>query len=185
MRDGVRVTRQAMIEPYLHHIPRLHPEAWVHAQALLIGDVQVGARATIWPGCVLRGDQGSIEIGDETSIQDGTIVHATLGTSVTRIGAGCVVGHRVILHGCRVDDDCLIGMGAVLLDNCHIGRFSIVGAGAVVPVGRVIPPRSLVLGVPARVVRQVSEQEIEESIHHGRDEYLRLCRDYRARDGQG
>ncbi|MCK6502343.1 gamma carbonic anhydrase family protein [Myxococcota bacterium] len=174
-----------MIEPYLHHHPQVDPEAWVHPQAVVIGDVRIGAQSTVWPGCVLRGDQGSIDIGRQTSIQDGTVVHATLGTSVTVVGSGCVVGHRVILHGCHVEDDCLVGMGAILLDNCRIGRFSIIGAGAVVPVGRVIPPRSLVLGIPGRVVRQVSDREIEESIHHGRDEYLRLCRDYRARDGQG
>lgn len=171
-----------MIEPYLQYLPRIDPEAWIHAQAVVIGDVSIGPRSTVWPGCVLRGDQGAIRIGAETSLQDGTIAHATLGQSNTTVGSGCVVGHRVILHGCQVEDDCLVGMGAVLLDGCRIGRFSIVGAGAVVPVGRVIPERSLVLGIPARVVRQVTDQEIEATIHHGRDEYLRLCQDYRLRD---
>lgn len=172
-----------MIELYQEHNPSVHPEAWVHSQAVLIGDVSIGARSTVWPGCVLRGDQGAIRIGAETSIQDGTIAHATGGSSTTTVGHGCVVGHRAILHGCFVEDECLIGMGAVLLDNCRIGRFSIVGSGAVVPVGRSYPERSLLLGMPARVVRQVSDREIEEVIRHGRAEYLALWAHYRQRDG--
>ncbi|NOY26701.1 MAG: gamma carbonic anhydrase family protein [Oligoflexia bacterium] len=171
-----------MLEPYLHHHPVIDPQAWVHAQAVIIGDVRLCAGVTVWPGSVLRGDQGSICVGAETSIQDGCILHATKGTSTTVVGARCVVGHRAVLHGCLVDDDCLIGMGAVLLDNCRIGRFCIVGAGAVVPAGRVIPPRSMVLGVPARVVRSVSDAEIETSIRHGHGEYMRLGAEYRARD---
>lgn len=172
-----------MIELYQEHNPKVDPLAWVHSQAVLIGDVTIGARSTVWPGCVLRGDQGAIGIGAETSIQDGTVAHATGGSSTTTVGDGCVVGHRVVLHGCFVEDECLIGMGAVLLDNCRIGRFSIVGSGAVVPVGRSYPERSLLLGMPARVVRQVSDREIEEVIRHGRAEYLALWAQYRQRDG--
>ena len=174
-----------MIEPYLDMQPQVHPDAWVHPHAVLMGDVTIGARTTVWPGSVLRGDQGAIHIGAETSIQDGTIAHGTNGVSIVRVGDRCVVGHRVILHGCHVEDDCLIGMGATLLDTCHIGQFSIIGANALVPVGRKIPPRSLVMGVPGRIVRQLSDQEIEHNIRHGHGEYLRLCAEYRARDGQG
>ncbi len=172
-----------MLEAWQEYRPVLDPLAWVHAQAVLIGDVHVGPRATVWPGCVLRGDHGRIVIGAETSVQDGTIAHATGGVSTTTIGEGCVIGHRAILHGCFVEDECLIGMGAVLLDNCHIGRFSIVGSGAVVPVGRRFPERSLLLGMPARVVRTVTDAEIEAVIRHGRREYLDLWRQYRQRDG--
>lgn len=171
-----------MIERYRDMLPVVDPTAWVHDAAVLIGDVTVGAGATVWPGCVLRGDQGAIRIGDETSIQDGTIVHATLGLSTTQVGARCVVGHRVILHGCTVEDDVLVGMGAVVLDNARIGRFSVVGAGAVVSQGKVYPPRSLILGVPARVVRSVTDEEIEGLIRHGHAEYVRLGREYRDRD---
>ncbi len=174
-----------MIEPYLDQHPRVHSEAWVHAHAVVIGDVELGPRSSVWPGCVLRGDQGSIRIGAETSIQDGTVVHATKGLSSTSIGARCVVGHRVVLHGCTVEDDVLVGMGAVLLDNCQVGRFSVIGAGAVLSMNKVIPPRSLVLGVPARVVRQVTDEEIDSMIRHGHAEYLRLCDEYRQRDGVG
>lgn len=171
-----------MIEPYGDHHPEIHEEAWVHAHACVIGDVTLERLASVWPGCVLRGDQGSIHVGAETSIQDGTVIHATRGLSSTRVGARCVVGHRVVLHGCQVEDDVLVGMGAILLDNCRVGRFSVIGAGAVVGMGKVIPPRSLVLGVPGKVVRQISDEEIDAMIRHGHGEYVRLTREYRARD---
>ena len=169
-----------MIETYKEHTPTVHPTAFVHAHAVVIGDVCIGARASIWPGVVLRGDQGSIHIGDETSIQDGSIGHATGGLSTTSIGARCTVGHKALLHGCTVEDDCLIGMGAILMDNCVIGRESVVAAGALIPVGRVIPPRSLVVGAPGKVVRQLTDEDVSKYIHHGTKEYLRLCAEYRG-----
>ena len=146
--------------------PQVHPEAFVHPDAVLIGDVKVGARASIWPGCVLRGDQGSIEIGEETSIQDGTIIHATRGLSVTRVGARVTCGHRVVLHGCTIGDDVLVGMGAVVMDLAEVGQFCIVGAAALVPLRMVVPDRSLVVGVPAKVRRSVTEAEIEHHFCH-------------------
>jgi carbonic anhydrase/acetyltransferase-like protein (isoleucine patch superfamily) len=170
-----------MIETYKHHSPQIHPEAFVHKDAVVIGDVTIGARASIWPGVVLRGDQGAIHIGEETSIQDGTIGHATGGWSTTKIGARCTVGHRALLHGCTVADDCMIGMGAILLDNCEIGSETIIGAGALVPVGRAIPSRSMVIGMPGKVVRQITDQEVAMYIHHGTEEYLRLCAEYLER----
>jgi carbonic anhydrase/acetyltransferase-like protein (isoleucine patch superfamily) len=156
--------------------PAIHAEAWVHPSCVLIGDVVVGRWSSLWPGVVLRGDQGSIRIGEETSLQDGTIVHSTLGWSHTVVGHRVTVGHRVILHGCQVEDDVLVGMGAILMDNVRVGRHSIIGAGAVVSAGKVIPPRSLVLGVPARVVRTVTDAEIQGMIAHGHEEYVRLTR---------
>ncbi|RME20565.1 MAG: gamma carbonic anhydrase family protein [Deltaproteobacteria bacterium] len=172
-----------MIERYLDFEPRIHPQAYVHPSAVVIGDVALGAGTSVWPGSVLRGDQGRIEVGAETSLQDGVIAHATRGTSTTTVGDRCVVGHRAVLHGCTVEDDVLVGMGAILLDNCHIGRFSIIGAGAVVSVGTRIPARSLVLGVPGRVVRSITDAEIDAHIRHGHGEYMRLCAEYRQRDG--
>ncbi len=166
------------LQPYKSMAPHVDETAFVHQNAVLIGDVKVGPGASIWPGCVLRGDQGSIEIGDETSIQDGTVIHATRGLSVTRVGARVTCGHRVVLHGCTVGDDVLVGMGAVLLDLCEVGRFSIIGAGAVVPLRMKIPERSLVVGVPARVVRQVTDEEIDRHIRHGHEEYVRLTHEY-------
>ena len=160
--------------------PQVHPEAYVHPSAILIGDVKVGARASIWPGCVLRGDQGSIEVGEESSIQDGTIIHATRGLSVTRVGARVTCGHRVVLHGCTIADDVLVGMGAVVMDLAEVGQFCVVGAAALVPIRMVVPERSLVVGVPAKVRRSVSEAEIDTHIRHGHAEYLRLQAEYRA-----
>lgn len=168
-----------MIEPYLHWTPRVDPTAMVHHSAVLIGDVQLGARVSVWPGVVLRGDQGGITIGDETNLQDGTIAHATGGRSTVHVGPRVTVGHRVLLHGCQVEGDALIGMGAILLDNCVIEPWVIVGAGALVPENRRIPSRSLVLGVPARVVRTLSDQDLDK-IRHGHAEYLRLMADYQG-----
>lgn len=163
-----------MLEPYGSLAPVVDPSAYVHATALLIGDVTLGPRASVWPGVVLRGDQGAIVIGEETNIQDLTVGHATGDLSTTTIGRRVTVGHRVILHGCTVEDDCLIGMGSILLDNCHIGPWCLIGAGAVVPVGRRIPPRSLVLGAPGRVVRALTERDFE-AIRGGCAAYLELA----------
>jgi len=166
------------IERYQDHTPVIEDHVWVDPDAVVIGEVRLRRRANVWPGVVLRGDQGGIDIGEETSIQDGTVAHATLGRSVTRVGSRCTVGHRVILHGCTVEDECLIGMGAILLDGCVIGRGSIVGAGAVVPPDKVVPPGSMVVGVPGRIVRSVTAEEHEGYIRHGRAEYLRLAAEY-------
>ncbi len=173
-----------MIERYRDFLPVVPPDAWVHATALLIGDVVLDSSANIWPGVVLRGDQGAIRIGRETNIQDGSIAHATGGISRTTIGAGCTVGHRALLHGCVVADHCLIGMGAIVLDNAEIGEWCVIGAGAVVPVGARIPPRSLVLGIPGRVVRAVTERDVER-IEIGRRTYLALAATYRLQAGGG
>ena len=162
-----------MIEPWQHHTPRVDPEAWVHPTAVVTGDVTLHPRASVWPLCVLRGDQGAVTIGAETNLQDGTIAHATGDLSVVEIGARCTVGHRALLHGCRVGDDCLIGMGSILLDNCVVEPGCIIGAGALVPVGMRVPAGSLVLGVPGRVVRTLRERDYAQ-IRHGCAEYLRL-----------
>lgn len=167
-----------MLESYNDISPAVDPEAWVHDSATLIGDVVVKARATVWPSCVLRGDQGSVVIGEETSIQDGSVAHCTGGMSTTVIGDRCTVGHRVILHGCIVEDDCMIGMGAILLDNCRIGSGSIIGAGALIPVGKTIPPRSKVMGVPGRIVGEVTDWEYELMIGGGHHEYQKMLAAY-------
>ena len=122
----------------------------------MLGDVTLGAQASVWYGAVLRGDVDAIVIGEKTNLQDGTIVHVDTGHPA-RIGARVGVGHRAILHGCTVEDDCLIGMGSVLLNGAHIGTGSVVAAGAVVPEDTRVPPGSLVVGVPARVTRRVDD----------------------------
>jgi carbonic anhydrase/acetyltransferase-like protein (isoleucine patch superfamily) len=137
-------------------VPRIHPDAYVHPEAVVIGSVTLAPGSSVWPAAVLRGDYGEISVGAETSIQDGCIVHATAELP-TRIGARCVVGHAAHLEGCVVEDDCLIGSGSVLLHRVTVGAGSLVGAGAVVSPGTEIPPRSRALGVPARVTEGVSD----------------------------
>lgn len=134
----------------------IHSTAFIAATAALMGDVSVGEDASIWYGAVLRGDMAPIVIGGQSNIQDGTIVHVDEGVPCS-VGRRVGVGHRVILHGCTVEDECLIGMGSILLNGVRIGTGSVVAAGAVVPEGMQIPPGSLVMGVPGRIVRPVDE----------------------------
>jgi carbonic anhydrase/acetyltransferase-like protein (isoleucine patch superfamily) len=135
------------------------PTAWIHPSAVLMGDVTLSARVSVWPTVVLRGDQGEIVVGEDSNLQDGTIAHATGGFSTVRVGARVTVGHRVILHGCQVGDDVLVGMGSILLDNCVIEPWCLIAAGALVPVGARIPSGSVVMGNPGRVVRQFTDRD--------------------------
>lgn len=134
------------------------PSAFVHPLALVCGDVRLGARASVWPMAVVRGDTAAITIGDESNVQDGAVLHADPGVPCT-LGARVTVGHRAIVHGAAVDDDVIVGMGAILLNGVRVGQGSIVGAGALCPEGMVVPARSLVLGVPGRVVRPTTDAE--------------------------
>jgi carbonic anhydrase/acetyltransferase-like protein (isoleucine patch superfamily) len=149
------------IEPFEKNIPRVHPLAFVHPGAYLIGEVEVGEEASVWPAAVLRGDHGAISIGARTSVQDGCVAHATHDRSQTKIGMECTVGHRVVLHGCQVADHCLIGMGSVLLDNVEVGGWSFVAAASLLTPERKFPPRSFILGAPGRRVREVTAAEME------------------------
>jgi carbonic anhydrase/acetyltransferase-like protein (isoleucine patch superfamily) len=140
--------------------PTIAPTAFIHPAAIVIGDVTLGARVSVWPTAVLRGDSDAIVVGEDSNIQDGTIVHVDWGIPCT-IGARVAIGHRAIVHGATVEDDCLIGMGAILLNRVHVGSGSIVGAGAVCREGMVIPANSLVVGVPAKVIRETTSAERE------------------------
>lgn len=159
--------------------PQIHDDAFVHPDATVIGDAHVAARASIWPTTVLRADMGKIAIGEDTSVQDGTIIHLTEGWSETIVGARVTVGHRVILHGCTVGDDCLIGMGSILLDNAKIGRGSLVAAGSLVPVGMEVPEGSFVRGSPAVVVGPVKEHH-KAMIEGGWRTYTDYAQRYKA-----
>jgi carbonic anhydrase/acetyltransferase-like protein (isoleucine patch superfamily) len=161
-------------------MPSIDPTAFVHPDALVFGDVTLGARASVWPTAVIRGDTGRIVIGDESNVQDGTIVHVDHGVPTT-IGRRVAIGHRAIVHGSTIADDCLIGMGAILLNGVQVGSGSIVGAGAVVREGMRIPPNSLVLGVPGRVVRETTGDE-RERIRRTVQSYLDLQQAHRAGD---
>lgn len=131
-------------------VPSIHPEAFVHPDAVVIGAVTLGAGASVWPGAVLRGDYGEISVGARTSVQDGTVIHAT-ERHPTRIGADCVIGHIAHLEGCTVEDSCLVGSGSVVLQRVVVRTGALVGAGAVVPDGTEVPSRAMALGVPARI----------------------------------
>ena len=131
---------------------------WIHPTAVVVGSVTLHDDVSVWPTAVIRGDVERINIGMRTNIQDGAVIHADPGVP-TLIGEDCVIGHRAIVHGSTLENGVLVGMGAIVLNRCHIGRGSIVGAGAVVTEGTVVPPGSLVLGVPAKVVRQLSEEQ--------------------------
>ena len=168
-----------MIHAFDDVTPQIHAEAFVHPDATVIGHAIIGARSSIWPMTVLRADMGRIVIGEDTSIQDGSVIHLTEGWSETVVGDRVTVGHRVILHGCRVDDECLIGMGSILLDNVKIGRGSLVGAGSLVTIGTEIPPGSLVLGAPAKVVRPLKDKE-RAMIDAGWATYVAYSRKYKA-----
>ena len=139
--------------------PNLGRDAWVAPNATLIGDVRLGDNASIWWNAVLRGDNDTITIGANTNIQDGSVLHADDGVPLT-IGANVTVGHLVMLHGCTIGEQSLIGIKSVILNHAVIGRHCIIGATSLIPVGKEIPERSLVMGSPGKVVRQLSDEEV-------------------------
>lgn len=145
---------------------------FIHDRATVIGNVELGHRVSIWPNAVLRADTDTISIGDETNIQDGTVIHVDPGVPC-RIGARVTVGHRAVIHGATIEDECLVGMGAIVLNGAVIGRGSVIGAGAVVKEGMQVPPGSLVLGVPGKVVKPV-DADTAARISRGVDAYLEL-----------
>lgn len=139
--------------------PKIDHDAFVAPTAVVVGAVTMGPRASIWYGAVARADFEQIEIGEDSNVQDGCTLHSDPGYPLV-VGRGVTVGHRVVLHGARVDDECLIGMGSVVMNGAHIGTGSIVAAGAVVTPGTEVPPNSLVAGVPAKVVRQTTDDDL-------------------------
>lgn len=160
--------------------PRIHPTAFAAPGAKLIGDVTLEAEASVWYNAVLRGDLAPIVVGAQSNIQDNCVVHVDEGVPC-RIGARVGVGHGAILHGCEIEEDCLVGMGAIVLNRAHVGRGSVIGAGALVPERMAIPPGSLVLGVPGRVVRSV-DAELAKRITRTWRSYVDLGKRHRAGD---
>ena len=154
------------------------PSAFIHPRAFVCGAVTLGARVSVWPFAVVRADTDEIAIGDDSNVQDGCVIHVDRGVPV-RIGARVALGHRAIVHGATIEDDCLIGMGATVLNHARIGRGSIVGAGAVVREGQDVPPHSLVVGVPGRVVRETTPEE-RERIRRTVQAYVELQARHRA-----
>jgi carbonic anhydrase/acetyltransferase-like protein (isoleucine patch superfamily) len=149
-----------MIRSFAGRLPLIDPTAFVAASADVIGDVVLAAQASVWFAAVLRGDINRIEVGRGSNVQDGSVLHVTRAQGV-RLGAGVTLGHRVVVHGAEVEDGALVGIGAVVLDGAVIGAGSLVAAGSVVTPRTRVPPRSFVAGVPARVLRPLSDREIE------------------------
>ncbi len=145
--------------------------------AQVIGDVELGEDVSIWHGAVLRGDTDSIKIGNRSNVQDNCVVHCTKGYPV-EIGDNVSVGHGAVVHGCRLDDNVLIGMNATVLNGAHISKNSIVGAGAVVSEGKEFPEGSLILGIPAKAVKQITAEQIE-MIQNNADNYVKLSKQYK------
>ena len=147
------------VRPFRGILPKIADGVFIADTARVIGDVEIAADASVWFGSVLRGDVGAIRIGARSNIQDLSMLHMSFGISNTVIGEDVTVGHRVVIHGATIGDGALIGMGAILLDNCEIGAEALVAAGTVVTAGTKIPPRTLVLGQPGKVVRELRESE--------------------------
>lgn len=169
----------SLIRAFRGKLPQIDPTVFVAENATIVGDVTIGPHSSIWFGTVVRGDVFHIRIGQETSVQDNTVIHVTHDRYPTVIGDRVTIGHSVTLHGCTIGDLCIIGMGASVLDQAEIGARSIVGAGALVTPGTKIPPGHLAVGAPARVKRALTEDELrwlESSAAH----YVELGRIYRA-----
>lgn len=157
-----------MIREYRGILPAIDASAFVDESAQIIGDVHIGGESSVWMNCVVRGDVNSIRIGRRTNLQDGTIVHVMRDTHPTRLGDDVTVGHGVILHGCTIEGRCLVGMGAILLNGATLGHDCIVAAGTLVPEGMTVPPRSLVMGSPAKVRRELSDAEVASILDYAR-----------------
>jgi carbonic anhydrase/acetyltransferase-like protein (isoleucine patch superfamily) len=158
-------------------MPRVHPTAYIDSSAQVIGDVEIGEESSVWMAVVIRGDVNRIRIGRRSNVQDGTVVHVMKDTHATTIGDDVTIGHAAVIHGCTVEDRCLIGMGTILLNGARIGAGSIVAAGTLVVEGMEVPPRSLVMGSPGRVKRALTDVEFAK-IQLYADRYVAYRLDY-------
>ena len=166
-----------MLRPYRSTFPRVHATAYIDQSAQVIGDVEIGQESSVWMNVVIRGDVNTIRVGDRTNIQDGTVIHVMRGTHPTHIGHEVTVGHAAILHGCTIHDRVLIGMGAMLLNGAEIAEYSIVAAGSLVPEGKKFPARSLLMGRPAAIKRELTDTEVA-SIRDYAERYIGYRKDY-------
>ncbi len=150
-----------MIEAFQGKTAQVHATAYVHPSAVLIGEIRIGARSGVWPNATLRADDAPIIVGEETSIQDNVVIHCTEGISVPSVGSRVTVGHSAILHGCEIHDECLIGMGSVILDNAVVETGALVAAGTLIPPGKIVRAGTMVMGNPFQVVRTCGDKERE------------------------
>jgi carbonic anhydrase/acetyltransferase-like protein (isoleucine patch superfamily) len=173
-----------MIHNFKNFTPKIGADSWIAQSADVIGDVECGKDCSIWFGCVIRGDVHYIKIGNRTNIQDLSMIHVTHHKKADRsdgnptiIGDDVTIGHRVMLHGCTIEDACLIGMSATILDGAVISKESIVGAGSLVTKGKKFPPRSLIMGSPAKVIRELNDDEVKE-LYASASRYVEFKKDY-------
>jgi carbonic anhydrase/acetyltransferase-like protein (isoleucine patch superfamily) len=166
------------IHPYRDTRPRVDPTAFIAPGARIVGDVTLGPETSVWFNAVIRADSDSITIGAGTNVQDCAVLHTDPGVPC-EVGERCTIGHGAIVHACRIGRGCLIGMGAIVLTRAVIGDESLVAAGTIVPEGREFPARSLLLGAPARVVRSLSDEDVERLIRAGLGNYRRYVEGYR------
>ena len=166
-----------MIKEFQNNQPKLGQNVYISENATVIGDVTLGDEVNIWFGSVLRGDMHYIKIGNRSNIQDNAVIHVTTAVSPANIGSGVTVGHGAIIHGCTIEDDCMIGMGAIVMDDAVIGAGSLVGAGALVSPNMQVPSKSLVVGIPGKVVRELKNEEYKMIIERPQ-EYIELAAIY-------
>jgi len=173
-----------MLHRYKENFPQMSEGVWIAPDSTVIGEVNIGKDSSIWFGCVVRGDIHRIDIGNRVNIQDLSMIHVThykkpdkSDGHPTEIGDDVTIGHKVMLHGCKIGKACLIGMNATILDGSEIGDESIVGAGSVVTMGKKFPPRSMIIGSPAKVVRSLSNEEVE-SLYKSSDNYVKFKNEY-------
>ena len=172
------------IRPYLDQLPQLGQRVYIDEAARVIGDVVLGDDVSVWPFTVIRGDVNCVRIGDRTNVQDGTVIHvshdgphAKLGGFATVIGADCTIGHKAIVHACQIADACLVGMGSTILDGAVIQRHGFLGAGALLPPGKVMGDGEMWLGAPAKFARKLSDAEIQ-ALFYSAGHYVKLKDEY-------
>jgi len=166
-----------MIKSFQNLSPKIHESVFVADDAIIIGAVEIGAESSVWFGSILRGDVNHIRIGARTNVQDGSIIHVSRETHSTILEDEVTLGHRVTLHGCHIETGCLIGIGAIILDGVRVGKNSMVAAGSLITPNTQIPPRSLVMGSPAKVKRELGDDEVKDLEKFWRN-YVSLSRIY-------
>lgn len=167
-----------MIKAFAGKLPQVAPDAWVADQAVVIGEVFLGPRASIWYGAVLRADVERIHIGADSNVQDNAVIHVDSSGFSTTVGDGVTVGHRVVLHGCKIGDGALIGIGAIVMNGAEVGEGALIAAGALVPPGAKIPPGVLAVGSPAKVKRSLTDEE-KQHLRYSAAHYVELARGHR------
>jgi carbonic anhydrase/acetyltransferase-like protein (isoleucine patch superfamily) len=173
-----------MIRPHRGRLPRVHPTAFIDDSAQVIGDVEIGEESSVWMCVAIRGDVNWIRIGRRTKMQDGSVVHGMLGTHPTVVGDEVTIGHGALVHGCTIENRCLIGMGVILLNGSHVGTESIVAAGTLLVENMQVPPRSLVMGSPGKVKRSLTDEEVA-GIQGYANRYVGYRLDYMDRSSAG